>query len=126
MDEERHTTEETLKARTEKIWGATNRTIHKAGFKAQVYRMLVQHRLEIGALQRRVNHLHQDLGMRIDALYSRQASDIMNQAEVRELLGQIDEVKTQMALLEHDIEELRHAPPEGEDKTPPPESDQPH
>ena len=98
---------ETLKETTEKIWGSTKHAWSTATFKANQYKKLVQKKIDLSAIHKKINAAHGELGKIIDDLGEEGQKNIMNQAVVKEILERIDELKAEAATLEEEVERLR-------------------
>ena len=98
---------EKLKETTEKIWGSTKHAWSTATFKANQYKKLVQKKIDLSALHKKINAAHGDLGKLIDDLREAGKKNILNLAEVREILKRIDELKAEAATLEEEVEQIR-------------------
>jgi len=98
---------ETLKETTEKIWGSTKHAWSTATFKANQYKKLVQKKIDLSAIHKKINAAHGELGKIIDDLREEGQKNIMNQAVVKEILERIDELKAEAATLEEEVERLR-------------------
>ena len=98
---------EKLKETTEKIWGSTKHAWSTATFKANQYKKLVQKKIDLSALHKKINAAHGDLGKLIDDLREAGKKNILNLAEVREILTRIDELKAEAATLEEEVEQIR-------------------
>ena len=98
---------ETLKETTEKIWGSTKHAWSTATFKANQYKKLVQKKIDLSAIHKKINAAHGELGKIIDDLREDGQKNIMNQAVVKEILERIDELKAEAATLEEEVERLR-------------------
>ena len=99
---------EKLKETTEKIWGSTKHAWSAATFKANQYKKLVQKKIDLSALHKKINAAHSDLGKLIDDLREAGKKNILNLAEVREILTRIDELKAEAATLEEEVEQIRN------------------
>lgn len=109
---------EKLKETTEKIWGSTKHAWSTATFKANQYKKLVQKKIDLSALHKKIISAHGDLGKMIDDLREDGQKNIMNQEAVKELLERIDGLKADAAALEEEIEKIRtDEPPQEEAKT---------
>jgi hypothetical protein len=93
---------------TDKIWGSTKHAWSAATFKANQYKKLVQKKIDLAALHKKIGAAHSDLGKLIDDLREEGKKNIMNLAEVREILTRLDELKTDAAALEEEIEQIRN------------------
>lgn len=96
-----------LKETTEKIWGSTRNAWTTATFKANQYKKLVQKKIDISALHKRINSAHADLGKLIDDLRTEGKKNIMNLGEVKEVLARIDDLKTEAVALEEAVEKIK-------------------
>ncbi len=113
---------ETLKETTEKIWGSTKHAWSTATFKANQYKKLVQKKIDLSAIHKKINAAHGELGKSIDDLREAGQKNLMNQAAVKEILERIDVLKAEAAALEEEVEKIRteEAPqeePNPEEKT---------
>ncbi len=99
---------EKLKETTEKIWGSTKHAWNTATFKANQYKKLVQKKIDLSALHKKISAAHADLGKLIDDLREAGKKNILNLAEVREILNRIDELKAEAAALEEEVEQIRN------------------
>jgi hypothetical protein len=98
---------EKLKETTEKIWGSTRHAWSTATFKASQYKKLVQKKIDISALHKKISLAHADLGKLIDDLREAGRKNIMNLSEVREILTRLDDLKAEAASLEEEAEQIR-------------------
>lgn len=96
-----------LKETTEKIWGSTRNAWTTATFKANQYKKLVQKKIDISALHKKINSAHGDLGKLIDDLRAEGKKNIMNLGEVKEILTRIDDLKTEAVTLEEEVEKIK-------------------
>ncbi len=104
-----------LKEKTEKIWGSTVHAFSTATFRANQYKKLVQRKIDLSALHKKIAATHSDLGKLIDDLREAGTKNIMNQGSVKEMLTKLDELKADAAALEEEIERLRiEEPPQEE------------
>lgn len=114
-----------LKETTEKIWGSTRNAWSTATFKANQYKKLVQKKIDLSAIHKKVHVAHSDLGKMIDDQREAGKKNILNLAEVREILSRIDDLKAEAVALEEEVEQIRTDEPahehrdevSGEDKT---------
>ena len=107
-------TTENIKETTEKLWDSTRQAWTTATFKATQYKQLVQKKIDLSAIHKKISVAHGDLGRLIDDLREQGKKNIMNLGEVKELLRQIDSLKASAAALEEEIENIKEAeaPPE--------------
>ena len=98
---------ETLKETTEKIWGSTKHAWSTATFKANQYKKLVQKKIDLSAIHKKINAAHGELGKIIDDLREAGQKNLMNQAAVKEILERIDALKAEAAALEEEVEKIR-------------------
>lgn len=108
IQEEQH---DRLKETTEKLWGSTKSAWNTAAFKAAQYKKLVQKKIDISTLHKKINSAHADLGKLIDDMRTAGKKNIMNQGEVKEILARIDELKTEAMTLEEEVENIKNEEP---------------
>lgn len=97
-----------LKETTEKIWGSTRQAWNTATFTANKYKKLVQKKIDLSALHKKIHVAHADLGKLIDDLREAGKKNILNLVEVREILTRIDELKAEAGALEEEVEQIRN------------------
>jgi hypothetical protein len=92
---------------TEKLWETTRKTFHTATFKANRYKRIVQKKIDLGSLHKKISHTYFDLGMLIDELRGSGQSDLLAREEVQALFQKLDSLKHVAATLEEEIEAIR-------------------
>jgi DNA repair exonuclease SbcCD ATPase subunit len=102
---------EKLKETSEKIWGSTVHAFSTASFRASQYKKIVQRKIDLSALHKKISQCHSDLGKLIDDLREAGKKSIMAQQSVKDLLARLDEMKTEAVALEGEIEQLRAEQP---------------
>lgn len=93
---------------SEKILEATKKTLHSATFKANQYKKIVQKKIDLNAVQKKIATAHTDLGKLIDDLREAGEKSILSKPPVKELFSQIDTLKQAAADLLADIETLKN------------------
>lgn len=121
MSDNQHTPEHNEQPATDKIWGATVKTWHTATFKANQYRKVVQKKIDLTSVHKKISTAHTDLGKLIDDLHQQGVKSIMSHTEVQEMLEKLDNLRTAAALLEEEIASIKTEEPVAE----PPERDGP-
>ena len=94
---------EKLKETTEKIWGSTVHAFSTATFRANQYKKLVQKKIDLSALHKKIGATHSELGKLIDDLREAGKKNIMSQGAVKDMLARLDELKAEAASLEEEI-----------------------
>ncbi|MDT8421008.1 MAG: hypothetical protein RQ754_11300 [Desulfuromonadales bacterium] len=113
MPEQQHP--ESQESRSEKIWRATRRTLSSATFRANRYKHVVQKKIDLGAVHKKIDQLHAELGKMIDDCREAGHGQILERDEVVQLLHKLDSLKKAAALVEEEIEIIRsEMPPEEE------------
>jgi uncharacterized membrane protein len=98
---------------SEKLWNATRHTFSAAAFRANQYKQIVQKKIDLGAVHKKIDHLHAELGKLIDDCSEAGHSRILEREEVGQLLSKLDSLKQAAALLVEEIESIRaETPPE--------------
>ena len=98
---------EKLKGTTEKIWGSTRQAFNTATFKANQYKKLVQKKIDLSALHKKIGLTHAELGKLVDDLREAGTKNIMGQETVKAILNRLDELKAEAAALEEELEQIR-------------------
>ena len=98
---------ENIMSTSERILEATKKGIHSATFKANQYKKIVQKKIDLNAVQKKIATAHTDLGKLIDDLREAGEKGIMNKPEVKEMFSQIDTLKQSGAELLSEIEALK-------------------
>lgn len=96
-----------FKETTEKIWDSTRQAFNTATFKANQYKKLVQKKIDLSALHKKIGVTHGELGKLIDDLREAGKKSIMSQEAVKAILNRLDELKAEAAALEEEVERLR-------------------
>jgi len=105
---------------TDKIWGATVKTWHTATFRANQYRKIVQKKIDLTSVHKKISTAHTDLGKMIDDLHQDGVKSIMSNAEVQEMLEKLDGLRSAAALLEEEVVAIKtEVPPEDENPAEP-------
>lgn len=105
--DEAPTEHEHHKDTTEKIWDSTKNAWNTAAFKASQYKRLVQKKIDLSALHKKIGAAHSELGKLIDDLREAGKKSIMTQPEVKEMFQNIDSFKAAAAALEEEIENIK-------------------
>ena len=109
---------------SEKLWKATRHTFSAATFRANQYKQIVQKKIDLGAVHKKIDHLHAELGKLIDDCREAGHSQILEREDVGQLLSNLDSLKKAAALLEEEIESIRaESPPEDEPKVETPQEE---
>ena len=96
-----------FKETTEKLWGSTRQAFNTATFKANQYKKLVQKKIDLSAVHKKIGATHAELGKLIDDLREAGKKSIMSQEVVKDILRRLDELKAEAAALEEEIEQIR-------------------
>lgn len=107
---------EAPKGNSEKWLNATRKTLHAATFKASQYKRLVQKKIDLGSLHKKISIAYAELGELVDDARKSGASDILASDQVQGLFQKLDALKQGAATLEEEIEAIRmELPPEEEE-----------
>lgn len=103
------------KGTSEKLWDATRKTFHTATFRANQYKRVVQKKIDVAALHKKIANIHADLGKMIDDNREAGETDILATENVQSLFQKLDSLKQAAATLEEEIETIKlETPPEEE------------
>lgn len=104
---EQHDKFDGVRTTSEKFLEATRKTFHSATFKANQYKKIVQKKIDLNAVQKKISTAHSDLGKLVDDLRESGEKGILNKTEVKELFAQIDTLKQTAVDLLADIERIK-------------------
>ncbi len=106
--------EEGLVEKTEKWWEATRKTLNQAGHKATQYKRIVQIKIDLASIHKKIDSAHGDLGKLVDEAHDAGEANILERDDVKRLLEKLDGLKQTAATLEHEIEMIKveHIPEE--------------
>ncbi len=107
--EEQGSPKEKRKTTSEKLWDSTRKTLHVAGFQANKYKRIVQKKIDLASLHKKIATCHGDLGKLIDDIRESGAPDILAKNEVQEQFHTLDNLKAEAAALEQEIESIKVA-----------------
>ena len=109
--EEEHPNPESARKTGEKLWDATRKTFHSASFRAVQYKRIVQKKIDLNAVHKKISALHNDLGRLVDDSREAGTGDILQQPFVLEVFRQLDGLKHEAATLEEEIEAIKAETP---------------
>jgi len=115
-EHEEHKEGEEIKGTTEKLWSATRKTFHNATFRANQYKRVVQKKIDLASLHKKIGNTHCDLGKLIDDSREAGVENLMAAENVQALLQKLDSLKQSAALLEEEIEAIRAEIPSAEEQ----------
>jgi len=104
---EQNDSNEKKKTATEKIWDSTRKTLHIATFQANKYKRIVQKKVDLATIHRKIGVAHGDLGKEIDELRENGIVAIMETEAVNNLLTKLSDLKNRAAALEAEIEAIK-------------------
>jgi uncharacterized membrane protein len=105
------------KGAPEKFWDATRKTFHTATFRANQYKRVVQKKIDLASLHKKIANVHADLGKMIDDNREAGETDILATENVQSLFRKLDSLKQAAATLEEEIEAIKsETPPEEEEE----------
>lgn len=99
--------QEEEKGTAEKLWDATRKTLNSATFKANQYKRIVQKKIDLGSLHKKISNTYADLGKLVDDLRTAGVTDLLGNEEVQALLQKLDSLKHAAATLEEEVEAIR-------------------
>jgi len=114
MDDSRQPPESPRKT-GEKLWDATLKTLQSASHRAAQYKRIVQKKIDLNAIHKKITGLHSDLGKLVDEARGSAPEEILGQPQVQDILHKLDGLKHAAATLEEEIEAIKAEPPESEE-----------
>jgi hypothetical protein len=91
----------------DKIWDATVDTWQQTAFRAGKYSRVVQKKIDLSSVHKKIGTGHADLGKIIDDLYQTGKQEVMSHTEVRQLLDTLTALRALAASLEEEIAAIR-------------------
>jgi hypothetical protein len=98
--------------KSDQLMKLTRTALNKASFRANQYKQVVQKRIDLGAIHKKIEQLHAELGKAVDDQYHAGQQDLLASKEVTSILEKISNLKQAAVLLEEEIELIRNEPPE--------------
>jgi len=95
------------KGPSDKWLDVTRKTFHSATFKAGQYKRIVQKKIDLGALHKKISMAYADLGKVIDDSRGAGEGDILATDQVQQLLQRLDSLKQAAETLEQEIEAIK-------------------
>ncbi len=93
--------------KTDRLLQATKLALNTASLRANQYKQVVQKKIDLGAIHKKIEQLHLELGKQVDDLNQAGSTQIMENREVQRLLGNLLSLRQAAALLEEEIELIR-------------------
>ena len=99
----------------------TRNALNTASFRANQYKQVIQKKIDLGAIQKKIEQLHSELGKAVEEQYQAGQKDLLASKEVARLLEKVSYLKQAAVLLEEEIELIRaeSAETNGTDSAPP-------
>lgn len=103
---------------------ASRNVFNTTSFRANQYKQVVQKKIDLGAIHKKIEQLHSQLGKAVDDQYQAGQKDLLASKEIARLLEKTSSLKQAATLLEEEIELIRSELPEtpaeadSADKTP--------
>jgi len=95
----------------DRLLQATRNALNTASFRTNQYKQVVQKKIDLGAIHKKIELLHSDLGRLVDDLYQTGKKKLLADAAIAGLLEKLTSLKQAAALLEEEIELIRTEPP---------------
>lgn len=93
-----------------KLWDATQRTVSTAGSRAALYGKLVQRKLDLSSVDRRIEACHAKLGRVVSLAWEQKESDVFQREDVSALLAELEQHKAEREILVREMAALRAEP----------------
>jgi chromosome segregation ATPase len=106
---------ERLKETTEKIWDSTRQVFTSATHKASQYKKIVQKKIDLAAIHKKISGSHAELGKLIDDLREEGKKSIMTQPAVKQILARLDDLKAEAMELERELEQTQKEESQAQD-----------
>jgi len=103
----------------EKFWDATVDTWNSATFRANQYKRIVQKKIDLTSLHKKISTAHSELGKMVDDLYQEGTAEIMQHPDIQNMLKGLSSMRSAAASLEEEIVTIKNEEPPAEDMEPP-------
>lgn len=110
---------ERLRETTEKIWDSTRHVFSTATHKASQYKKIVQKKIDLAAVHKKISGSHAELGKLIDDFREAGKKSIMSQQPVKQILARLDDLKAEAMELEKELEQTQKEDLQDQDKEKP-------
>lgn len=106
---------------TDRLLKTTRKAFNTFSFRTNQYKQVIQKKIDLGAIQKKIEQLHSELGKAVGEQYRAGQKDLLASKEVARLLEKVSNLKQAAVLLEEEIELIRNEPEETNtpDETPP-------
>ena len=91
----------------DRLLQATRQALNTASFRANQYKQVVQKKIDLGAIHKKIEQLHNELGRQVDELYQAGGKELFTDPEVAGLLEKLTGLRQAAMLLEEEIELIR-------------------
>lgn len=108
---------------TDRLLKATRHALNRASFHTNQYKQVVQKKIDLGSIHKKIEQLHTALGEQVGNIYQAGTTDISHNKEAARLLEKLLSLKQAAALLEEEIELIRTESPSAEPPLIKPEPD---
>lgn len=105
--------------RTEQLLKTTRNVFNTASFHANQYKQVVQKKIDLGAIHKKIEKLQAELGKTVDNQYQAGQKDLLASKDIARLLEKLVGLKQAAVLLEEEIELIRSEPMEATEKVAP-------
>jgi hypothetical protein len=96
---------------TDRIFQTTIRALSSASFRANQYKQVIQKKIDLGAIEKKIEQLHTELGKRVADLHKIGRKEILQEQQTARLLGNLTSLRQAAELLEEEIELIRTESP---------------
>lgn len=102
--------------KTDQLFKATRNALNTVSFRTNQYKQVVQKKIDLGAIHKKIEQLHSELGKAVDDQYQAGQKDLLASMEVARLLEKVSSLKQAAVLLEEEIELIRNESAETTDR----------
>ncbi|WP_303720248.1 hypothetical protein [Malonomonas rubra] len=82
--------------------------LHKISFHTNQYKQVVQKKIDLGAMQKKIEQLQFELGRVVDEQYRAGQKDLLSSKEISQLLEKLFRLRQAADLLDEEIEQIRN------------------
>lgn len=94
--------------KTDQLLKVTRNALNTVSFRTNQYKQVVQKKIDLGAIHKKIEQLHSELGKAVDDQFQAGQKDLLASKEVARLLEKVNSLKQAAVFLEEEIELIRN------------------
>lgn len=112
-------------SKTNRLLRATSNILHTASFRTNQYKQVIQKKIDLGAIHKKIELIHSELGKAVADQYQSGQKDPIASKEVKRVLEKLLNLQQAADLLEEEIKLIRSEPQPTAEPTDPAQENRP-